>query len=171
MKKYRVLFIDLDDTLIKTRSKKTFPQGIWDMELKLNVFDKIKEMEPEYVFIVSNQGGIGTFVTEADFNKKMDYVEASLRAYIKHPKLKMVESMYCPANDKSDPYRKPNAGMIKYFIETAKLYNDKCTKKDMLMVGDASGKEGNFSDSDLKTALNAGIDYFDVNDFLRINFI
>lgn len=171
MKKYRVLFIDLDDTLIKTRTGKTFAQGIWDMELKLNVFDKIKEMEPEYVFIVSNQGGIGTFVTEEDFNRKIDYVESALKSYIKHPKLKMVESMYCPSNDKNDPYRKPNAGMINFFIESAKLYNNKCTKKDMLMVGDASGKEGNFSNSDLKTALNAGIDYLDINDFLTLNFI
>lgn len=171
MKKYKVLFLDLDDTLIKTKTGKTFPQGIWDMELKMNVFNKIKEMEPEYICIVTNQGGIGTFVKEDDFVKKLDYVEACLRVYCKHPKLKIVQSIYCPTNDKDDPFRKPNAGMIKHFIESAKLYNDNCTKADMVMVGDASGKEGDFSNSDLKTALNAGIDYLDVEDFLRMNFI
>lgn len=33
------------------------------------------------------------------------------------------------------------------------------------MVGDASGLEGQFSDSDKKFAENAGIDYMDVNEF------
>ena len=36
----------------------------------------------------------------------------------------------------------------------------------MVMIGDASGKEGNFSDSDKKTAENFGIDYIDIDDFL-----
>lgn len=37
-----------------------------------------------------------------------------------------------------------------------------------LMIGDASGKEGQFSDSDKKTAENFGIDYLDVEDFINI---
>lgn len=39
-------------------------------------------------------------------------------------------------------------------------------KANMLMIGDASGKEGQFSDSDKKCAENFGIDYLDVEDFL-----
>lgn len=35
------------------------------------------------------------------------------------------------------------------------------------MIGDASGKEGSFSDSDKKTAENFGIDYMDVQDFIN----
>ena len=35
------------------------------------------------------------------------------------------------------------------------------------MIGDASGKEGQFSDSDKKTAENFGIDYLDVEDFVK----
>ena len=38
--------------------------------------------------------------------------------------------------------------------------------EDFIMIGDASGKEGQFSDSDLRTAENFGIDYMDVNDFV-----
>lgn len=37
------------------------------------------------------------------------------------------------------------------------------------MVGDASGLEGQFSDSDLKTAKNFGCDYMDITEF--INFL
>ena len=37
--------------------------------------------------------------------------------------------------------------------------------KDCLMVGDASGLPGQFSDSDKQTAENAGVDYMDVSEF------
>lgn len=167
MKKYKVLFADLDDTLIQTRSGKTFAQGIWDMELKLDVLNKIKELAPDYMFIVTNQGGIGKFFTEDDFVTKLNYIEASIKNYIKHPNFKGLESMYCDSMDKADPFRKPNPGMINYFIKTL---NGKYQKEDMLMIGDASGYEGDFSDSDIKCAVQAGIDYLDVDDFLRVTF-
>lgn len=47
------------------------------------------------------------------------------------------------------------------------LVIDEVEKKDCLMIGDASGKEGQFSDSDLQTAKNFGIDYLDVKDFVK----
>ena len=169
MKKYKILFADMDDTLIQTRSGKSFAQGIWDMELKLDVLNKIKELAPDYFFIVTNQGGIGKFVTEEDFVTKLNYVESAIRDYIKAPNLKGVESMYCDSMDKSDPYRKPNPGMINYLINTYKLLSN-YTLDDMLMIGDASGYEGDFSDSDLKTAINAKINYLDVDDFVRATF-
>ena len=37
----KVLFIDLDDTLIKTISGKTFPENITDFRIQLSVLDKI----------------------------------------------------------------------------------------------------------------------------------
>lgn len=39
-------------------------------------------------------------------------------------------------------------------------------KSKSLMIGDAFGKDGQFSDSDRLTAENFGIDYIDVNDFV-----
>ena len=42
-------------------------------------------------------------------------------------------------------------------------------KQVMLMIGDASGKKWQFSDSDKKTAENFGIDYMDVEDFINTN--
>ena len=44
---------------------------------------------------------------------------------------------------------------------------DNLTKDDCLMIGDASGKEGQFSDSDKMTAENFGIDYLDAEDFIK----
>ena len=43
------------------------------------------------------------------------------------------------------------------------------SERKSLMIGDASGKEGQFSDSDKKTAENFCIDYIDVNDFVNTN--
>ena len=40
-------------------------------------------------------------------------------------------------------------------------------KSQALMIGDASGKPGDFSNSDLQTALNFGIDYIDVEEFIN----
>ena len=131
MKKYKILFADLDDTLIKTHSGKTWAQGIWDMDLKFDVLNKIKDLEPEYMFIVTNQGGIGKFVTESDFVKKLDYVEASIRGYIKHPKFIDIQSMYCDSMDKEDPFRKPNPGMILKACEKLKI-----DLKKSVMIGD-----------------------------------
>ena len=43
MKKKKVLFIDLDGTLIHTASGKTFPEGVWDMKFDFEVLDKIRD--------------------------------------------------------------------------------------------------------------------------------
>lgn len=41
-------------------------------------------------------------------------------------------------------------------------------KEKALMIGDASSKPGQFSDSDKKTAENFGIDYMDVEEFVKV---
>lgn len=46
MKKYKLLITDLDGTLIETLSGDTFPKGIWDMKIKLYVFEAIKNYAP-----------------------------------------------------------------------------------------------------------------------------
>lgn len=168
MKRPKILFCDLDDTLITTLSGKTFAQGIWDMQPKFEVWDKIREIMPEYVFIVTNQGGIGRFVTEQEFECKLDFITAGLRRYIKSNVLQGVDAMYCPSVEKEDPMRKPNPGMGEYLIDVFGL--DDVDKSDMLMIGDASGLPGNFSDSDKSFADNFGIKYLDVNDFVRVAF-
>ena len=57
----KIVFSDLDGTLIDTRTGEDFPKGVWDVELKIEVLAKLKEMFPNmtHFFIVTNQGGIG----------------------------------------------------------------------------------------------------------------
>ena len=43
MKKYDVIFSDLDGTLINTISGETFPKGIWDMKIRFEVLNKIRK--------------------------------------------------------------------------------------------------------------------------------
>ena len=68
LSKKKILFIDLDDTLIKTASGKTFAEDCTDFRIQKGVLDKIIETMPlDYINIVTNQGGMGTYFTEDDF--------------------------------------------------------------------------------------------------------
>lgn len=60
---------------------------------------------------------------------------------------------------------------LKSFIDGIKIVKsedeeEKIVYDTILMIGDASGKEGQFSDSDKKTAENLGCEYMDVDDFV-----
>ena len=165
MKTYKVLFADLDGTLIETISGETFPKGIWDMRLKLDVLDKIKSLKPIYVFIVSNQGGIESgFVDRSNFVYKSEYIIRAIREYTG---ITNIQYDFCASNDPDNIFRKPNYKMLEQMWRKYILAVDNVKKKDCLMIGDASGKEGQFSDSDLQTAKNFGIDYLDVKDFCQ----
>lgn len=168
MKKYKILFADLDGTLIKTKSGETFPKGIWDMEFRFEVLDTIKKIQPEYVFIVSNQGGIEKgLVNDEYFTDKFIFIESAIREYCGV----FVEGCYWPNNDKECVYRKPNIGMLDHlcqmYIQTKNPLPQICNE-DCLMIGDASGKDGQWSDTDKKTAENFGCDYLDVEDFVKL---
>ena len=83
MKEYKVIFADLDGTLIDTISGDTFPKGIWDMRIRFEVLDKIKEIKPKYLLIVSNQGGIESgFVSEYDFRIKSEYFQEQFMSIV-----------------------------------------------------------------------------------------
>ena len=161
-KHYKIILCDLDDTLIKTHTGETFPKGVWDMEFKYDVWDKIKELNPEYLFIVTNQGGIGLYVDVEHFENKVAYVAAAIKEYTN---IENVDWTYCSSGDKKDKYRKPNTGMFDTItLSNGLIINKDFTLDDCLMIGDASGKPGDFSDSDKRFAENIQIDYWDVDE-------
>ena len=167
MKKYEVIFADLDGTLIETISGDTFPKGIWDMRIRFEVLDVIKKLNPEYILIVSNQGGIELgLVSRSHFNLKFNYICQLVEEYCKCS----CYGYYCTSNDIKYHFRKPNVGMLGYLTELYVGDDFDSIKPKSLMIGDASGKEGQFSDSDKKTAENFGIDYMDVEDFVNTNW-
>ena len=156
----KVLFADLDGTLIKTRSGKDFPVDKDDWTIPSYVIRSIRKYAPDYLLIVTNQGGIGHgIVKEYDFKEKIKNIISEFKESL--PSIKY-DYIYCASNDKEDTMRKPNPGMVDCFIDQYKLDSDDC-----LMIGDASGKEGDFSDSDKKCADNAEVEYMDILDFIK----
>ena len=164
----KVLFIDLDSTLIKTISGKTFPEDISDFRIQLPVLDKIIEKLPNLkrFLIVTNQGGLKSNLEQYDFRDKLYAIEDICCEYLNNRFGNTVgsDSQYCDSMDKTDPYRKPNTGMLEVLFERWEIPS----KEVCIMIGDASGKPGDFSDSDKKCAENFGIDYIDVRDFLEL---
>lgn len=165
--RYKVIFADLDGTLIDTISGGLFPKGIWDMRIKFDVLDKIKEINPKCLLIITNQGGIEKgFVNRRNFEFKMEYLCRSIKEYTGIE----VEYSYCEKNDTNWKYRKPNIGMIDslmYKMINRGVVENGILSDHILMIGDASGKEGQFSDSDKKCAENAGFKYMDIADFIQ----
>ena len=164
----KVLFIDLDSTLIKTISGKTFPEDITDFRIQLPVLDKIIEKLPNLrrFFIVTNQGGLKSASAEYDFKSKLYAIEDICCNYLDSRLTEFFgsDAQCCFSMDKTNPYRKPNTAMLESLSKEWDVQN----KKEMIMIGDASGKPGDFSDSDKKCAENFGIDYIDVRDFLEL---
>lgn len=167
-----VLFIDLDGTLIKTASGNTFPKDCTDFIIRKEVLDKIAERLPNlfWIGIVTNQGGIPQFISKRDFEAKFESIIQFVGSYLgsRIPKLcieakVLVTGLYCDSIEKSNKCRKPNTGMLEILQKDFGEHS----KSQMIMIGDASGKPGDFSDSDKKCAENFGIDYLDIEDFLN----
>ena len=173
----KIIFIDLDGTLIDTYSGETFPRGVWDMNIKWDAWKAlksfVKDNKTEFVCIVTNQGGIENgYVNKYRWLNKFRYVQSALQEYLNQGNDLGVKVFgeYCTSNDKDYDDRKPNTGMIKHFIFAKTGWNElgNIPKSEMIMIGDASGKPNDFSDSDKKTAENFGIDYLDVNDMIKM---
>lgn len=73
----------------------------------------------------------------------------------------MTDYQYCDSMDKTNHRRKPNTGMLEWLVKNYK----RLQKSQILMIGDASDKPRDFSDSDKKCAENFDID---VRDFLKL---
>lgn len=147
----KVLFIDLDGTLIQPLGGRTFPKGCWDMELKFDTFEAIKQYKSDLVIIITNQGGIEKgFVDESTFCQKLNYVCACIYDYCH------INSTYsyCSTCNNDDNNRKPNPGLINKYIDCYNMNKENC-----LMVGDR--------EEDMLCAKNAGIKFSNVNQFVK----
>jgi len=139
----KALFIDLDNTLIKTISGKTFPLGISDWKLNEALLPIIERaVKRNYIIaIVTNQGGIEEgFITEAQFISKLDDIIKELIKKLNKYKGVRIVSEYCKSY-KEVYERKPNPGMG-YAI--ALDFN--IDMKNSIMIGDREEDKG-FADN------------------------
>ena len=166
MKQYKILFTDMDGTLIKTRSGKPHAVDCNDWVLKSDVIQKIYEMGISRLHIVSNQGGIEKgYYTKQDMERKFKNICSAIETFSNKGYCPFIVSYdFSVSNARTDVKRKPNTGMLVNYLA---VFGTKYSKSDCLMIGDASGKPGDFSDSDKKCAENFGIDYLDVKDFVN----
>lgn len=160
----RIVFVDMDDTLIKTVLGEAFPLGIYDMTLRLDVFAKIKMLAPNAVFIVSNQGGIEAgYVNPTLFQHKFMYVLAALQEFLGlHT---FVAGRFCPTQNPKFEGRKPNTAMLTIMLdEFEQIVKDyRFTKEECVYIGDT------LIDTERRTAENFGCDFVPVEDFLRVH--
>lgn len=153
MKNKKILFTDLDGTLIKIKSGEISPKDSWDIQFRFDVLNAIKKLNPDYIFIISNKSGIeGEYFDANKFYSKSTYIKSVIGAYCG------CSCGYREINYIKDPYCKPNIAMLLSLI-SRHISNDlDFIKSKLLMIGNASGK----------TAENFGIDYLDIDDFINI---
>ena len=134
---------DLDNTLIKPKSKKKFPDGAddWMWNYK-NVPERLNELVKDgyCIVIVSNQGGLKENKINEWMTKLTNIVD-ELKIEIK-----------ILASVLKDGYRKPQIKFIKDIFP-------KVCSVESFYCGDAVGRKGDHSDTDYKFACNAKLSF------------
>lgn len=168
----KALFIDLDGTIIEVKSGKKFPKDLKDWQFKPDILPRLKEAHEEgyLIAIVSNQAGIEKrnvtgnkkYPSSIEIDLKLNEIVHQICSYIKMDNVPHnIVTSYCGYSDSY--FRKPNPGMAYHIaLEHGVLIHES------IMVGDASGNPGDFSDSDLQFANNINVKkYLDVKQFLE----
>lgn len=141
-------WFDLDSTLIKTKSGKTFPADGDDWVFLYDVLPKemTKISKKGYsVIIISNQSGIEKNTKKGEeWMHKLDSICDKLNIEIK---------VFCSTG--KNKYRKPYTTFYDEFI--TKKQRDDCDRTESFYCGDACGRKDDHSDCDLKFALNCNL--------------
>lgn len=159
LKDKRIVFVGLDDVLIKTHSNKEKPVGVWDMEFNLNVLDKLKQLNPIAIFVVSNQPDIPAKLHPSLFQAKFVYVIAALQEYI--GMTVFPAGRYAPEMPEGEaPIAMPNSTMLltmfNEFLATSRM---ELNRKDCVVIGTGEEYAG--------AAQAFGCDYLDVAHLLE----
>ena len=156
----KIASFDLDHTSIKPKSGKKFPQNQDDWMILQGVQEKLQQLfKDNYkIVIFTNQGG-KAFQEDPDQAKK-DFSEKikAIAAEIQVP----LQVYGC---HKEGFCRKPSGGM--WWLLTRNNEGIEIDPSQSFYVGDAAstvaiaGRPKDFSDSDLKFAMNVGIRFYD----------
>lgn len=152
METNRGVFINLENTLIKTKSGNEYFKDIHDWEFVSGLLPKLRVIvDKGYIpCIVSNQAGVGTGkVLEKDVQARIKLVESELEEYLGVA----VNTAYCTHLESF--YRKPNPGMA-YFL----ALQFSIILRNSIMIGTTK------NDSDFAKTAYIGT-YFDVDDLIQ----
>lgn len=147
----KALFLDLDGTIIETKSDSEFPINVLDWKFKEGILNKIKKYYDSSfnIVIVSNQGGIQLgYLVEKEFNDKLSIIVEQIEKHIEGS----INYAYC--KDMISYYRKPNPGMAYKFALELQL-----NLRESIMVGDREEDNGFAKNAYIGT-------FFTIDDFL-----
>ena len=138
-KNVKIASFDLDSTLIKTKSGNIFAKNSNDwVWLYSSIPDQLKDLSQDHqIIIFTNQKGLNSILKINAFKEKFN----SIFQDIEHIKLY--------AALKNDTFRKPLIGMWENLNQKIDIDNE-----NSFYVGDAAGREKDFSNSDYKFSLN-----------------
>lgn len=148
--KNKIAFFDLDNTLITSKNGKKFPidENDWKWRFQ-NVKNKLCELyNNEYcIIIISNQGGIKSGkqtvkVWTAKLNQIVDQLNLDIR-------------VFCSTG--YNKYRKPSPMFFFDFVPSEQ--RQQLDFKNSFFCGDCAGRNGDFSNSDYKFALNCLLEF------------
>ncbi len=147
LNKYKnIVIFDLDGTLIKTKSGKTFPTNKNDWIFNYdNVVSVMNNLENTIIGIISNQKGLKSDGQIKDWQEKINDICNSINFH------------FVFASFKDDRYRKPMISSWDFIKEKFKNLN--IPNSNITYVGDAAGREGDHNDTDLKFSLNCGFKF------------
>ena len=154
--KIRLACFDLDNTLIQTKSGKLFPADQDDWQWCSNY---IKQMLHQYhrkgyeIVVLTNQAKGAT--------RGFEHIKQKIEKVCKDAGIPILVLMSVGMNSR---FRKPKPGFMKYL---SRIYNDQISTEDSFYVGDAAGREGDFSDCDKVFARNAGLKFYTNTVFFR----
>jgi bifunctional polynucleotide phosphatase/kinase len=140
----KIASFDLDSTLIETKSKKKFAKDASDWKwIYDNVPSKLKQLVSDgySIVIVSNQGGLSTNDKIKEWSDKVNQIAKDLGI-----PLKVLAAV------SHGKFRKPCTGFVEKFFPDF--------TKESFYCGDAAGRNGDFSDTDYKFAVNAKLTFY-----------
>jgi bifunctional polynucleotide phosphatase/kinase len=144
----RVLFADLDHTIIIPKSGRKHPinHNDWKFMMDPKIFRPYLAAGWRLV-ILTNQKKM----TLADVESKMPAITGALELSGIHATILVATQ--------DDFYRKPSTGMVDFLLEHLNGSHNKLDKVASFMVGDAAGRKGDHSPADLMLAENAAIHF------------
>jgi len=138
---------DLDHTLIEPKSGRKFPKDYDDWVLLDGVKEKLTDLYDQGYKIVIFTNQAGSSFDKAEFARKIRDIATSLDLPLHL--FGCTEHGYC---------RKPSVGM--WWLLTRNNGSIEIDMPNSFYVGDAAGRKGDFSDSDLRFATNLGLKFY-----------
>ncbi len=168
----RIICCDLLDNVIESLTANgrvgVQPHGIYDMRIKFEVLDKFRAINPEYVFVLTNQNFTPGTAASKVYKAMVDYLMYSIAEYMRMP-YENVRCLTKTGYDVRDKDVKPNTGLLQKALSSIPDVKDRFKKEDILVCGSASGLAGQ-GNRDIEMARRFGVDYIDIQELLNYYF-